>query len=197
MMLSDTFVQNTQYQEFTMKHRFAILIFAVSLFVATIILPVVAQENAEDGAVCDSTLATLILVAEFKYDYLSAMMMDEEMMAMMPNLNFGQYQPLMDEIVAMMMEMMEEDPMMGMTEEEMAMHDELLAKYKSMTAKDAIADYFASMNMDMMGDNMTELVSGTVSNEDPACAAARIDVEAFLLAHVLTELSTMSMSMGQ
>lgn len=181
-----------------MKNRFLGLILLV-IFLVSSIAPTFAQdEMMEEGVVCDSTLATLILVAEFKYDYLSMMMMDEEMMAMMPHLDFGQYQPLIDGIMAMMMEMMEEDPMMGMSEEEMMAHEEMLNAYMGMSSTDMIHEYMMAMGEEeMMAENMTVLTSGNVADEDPACAEARAHVESFLLAHVLTELDMMMMEMDQ
>jgi hypothetical protein len=171
-----------------MKQRLAILAVLMSLLIGALV-PVFAQDAMmEEGAVCDSTLATLILVAEYNYDYLSGMMMDETMMEMMPKLNFGQYQPLIDSIVAMMMEM-EGDMMMEMTPEEQAAHDEMLASFMGMDSQTAISTYMTSMMMEMTEENMTVLTAGNVANEDPACATARASVESFLLAHILTEMS--------
>jgi hypothetical protein len=160
-------------------------VFGFGLFTA-------AQDAEEMGPTCDSTLATLVLVAEFEYDYLSHMMMDEAMMAAMPKVHFGEYQPLIDEIVAMMMEMMEEgDDMAGeMTEEEKAMHDEMIAKYMGMSAKEAIGEYMTMMGMEMMAD-APALAQGDVAGEPAECAVWRADVQKSILAHILTEISMM------
>jgi hypothetical protein len=179
-----------------MKKRVTVLYVSLMLLVGAIFVPTLAQDTMEEKAVCDSSLATLILVAEYHYDYLSHMMMDESMMAMMPNLDYGQYQPLIDEIMTMMMEMMEEGSMMEetMTPEEIAAHDEMLANLMAMESKDAIVAYLTSMNMEMSADaSMTVLTPGNVADEDPACAAARADVEKFLLAHIITSMSMMGM----
>jgi len=178
--------------------KFGILV-SSGLLIASAFL--ITATNAQDATMeapmmeavtCDSTVAVLLLVAEHDYDYLSGMMMDEEAMAMMPHINLGQYQPLVDEIMAMMTAMMEEEPMMDMTEEEMVAHDEMLKNMMSMSTKDMISTYMTSMNMDMSGD-MMELTPGNVDGEPAECAAVRADVEKFLVAHIITEMSMMPM----
>jgi hypothetical protein len=141
-----------------------------------------AQE--EMGVACDSTLVTLLLVAEHDYDYISGMMgTDMEM----PALDLGQYGPVIDSIVAMMMEMQGEatgEPM------DMTAHDAMLADMMAMDTAGMVAAYMSGMNMEM--GEMTTLAPGNVADEDPICATVRADVEKFILAHILTEMAMMA-----
>ena len=69
----------------------------VVLELATPHPPVLAQDgNLMDGkpVVCDSTLALLLLVAEHDYGYLSDM-------PALPNIDLGQYAPLIHQIIAL------------------------------------------------------------------------------------------------
>ncbi len=133
--------------------------------------------------VCDSTLAVLLLVAEHDYDYISAKM---DMGEAMPNLDLGEYGPVIDEIVSMMMQMMEEAPAEG--EMDMQAHDEMLQNYMDMDAMTAVADFMQNMNM-TMDEMTTALPAGDIPGEDPVCGQVRADVQQFLLAHILTEMS--------
>jgi hypothetical protein len=170
--------------------KVSILCLTVILLAGFAISPIQQTAHAQDAAVvCDSTLAVLLLVAEHDYDYLSSMMMSEDAV-MMPHFDLGQYQPLVDEIVAMMMEMAESGEMAeGMTEEDMAAHDEALGMYMEMSDSAAmVAAYLEGMGMAMDSMSSTVLTPGNVAGEDPACAAARASVENFLLAHIITEM---------
>jgi hypothetical protein len=170
----------------------------LSLFVILSVLAggvlVYAQDaTTEAGSMitCDSTLVTLLLVAEHDYDYLSAKMdMGEEV----PAIDYGQYGPVIDAIVAMMMQMQDEAAMAtaeAMTEEQMAAHDQMLTEMMTMDTAGMVASYMSSMNM-TMEEGTTTLTPGNVANEDPVCAEVRADVEKFILAHILTEMSMMS-----
>jgi len=158
------------------------LLFTVSTFV-----PAVLYAQDDMGVVCDSTLVTLLLMAEHDYDYLSGMM-DSDME--MPSVDYGQYGPLIESIMAMMMAMMDE-----MSEEDMMMHEEHEAMVMEMMAMSP--QEMMDMAMDGMGmesvdmSMMTQLTPGNVEGEDPACAALRADVEAFLVAHIVTEMAMM------
>lgn len=134
--------------------------------------------------VCDSTLVTLLLVAEHDYDYLTNM---SKSMETPLNIEFGEYKPLLENIMAMMMSMqqnMTEDEMAAMESEEMMM-GEMMEKSNA----DLIKEYLASMNMDAMGETMTTLPTGALANEDPACTSLRADVEHFLLVHTIADMT--------
>lgn len=151
-----------------------------------------AQDDMmEESITCDSTLATLLLVAEYNYDYLSEKMAMDMMDDPTLHIDLGVLQPVADEIAAMMMDMMEEDDMSddSMSDEDMMAHDEMLNSMMGMSAADAVNAYMSSMNMETM-DMMSELPTGALADEDPACTAVRADVEQFLLAHILTSMST-------
>jgi hypothetical protein len=107
--------------------------------------------------VCDSTLITLLYIAEHDYGFTS-MSMD------LSTFDKGQYAPLFDAMMAMMMEgeaMATEEAMM---EEEMA--------------------------MDMM-EGMTMLTPGNIEGEDEACTALRAEVETFLYATLSADMMIM------
>lgn len=164
----------------------------ISLLIGFIVPAAVAQDEMAK-ITCDSTLVTLLLVAEHDYDYLSAKMMDEEMMDH-PALRIdkGALTPLVEEIMAMMIAMMEEDPNMGMTPEQMAAHDAMLAEMMMKTPAEMVASYMMSMNMEM-AEEMTELQPGNVAGEDPVCTEVRADVEKFIIAHLVTEMALKGM----
>lgn len=157
---------------------------------ATLVLvfaPARSTVQAQDdmGVACDSTLATLLLVAEHDYDYLSSMMM--EMPESMPNLDLGQYTPLINEIVAMMTEMAGE-----MTEEEMMAMEEMntmMADMMAMSDADLINSYFTGMGMDAVDFSMyTTLTPGNVEGQDEVCAQVRASVQQFLLVHTIYDM---------
>ena len=146
---------------------------------------VAAQDDSP--VVCNSTLAVLLLVAEHDYDYISGKM---DMGEPMPTLDLGQYQPVVDDIVMMMTQMMDENSS-DQQSMDMQAHDEMLQSFMDMDSTAAVAAFMQSMDM-TLGD-VTQLTSGDVPGEDPVCGQVRSDVEQFLLAHVLTDLSMSDM----
>jgi hypothetical protein len=108
--------------------------------------------------VCDSTLITLLYIAEHDYGFTS-MSMD------LSTFDKGQYAPLFDAMMAMMME---EEAMA--TEE--AMEEEM------------------AMEMEMM-EGMTMLTPGNIEGEDEACTALRAEVETFLYNTLSAEMMMM------
>jgi hypothetical protein len=121
------------------------LLFALVL--SLIAIPVVAQDSMTH--VCDSTLITLLYIAEHDYGFHS-MSMD------LATFDKGQYAPLFE---AMMSEMSEGDMMA--TEE--AMMDEMMTE---------------EAMMEDMGE-MTMLMPGAVGGEDPACTDLREELDVF------------------
>jgi hypothetical protein len=99
---------------------------------------------------CDSTLITLLFIAESDYGFHS--MMD------VTSFDKGQYAPLFE---AMMANMDMGDSMMQPTEEMMAEGD--------MMTEDST----------MMQGDMMMLTPGIVADEDPACTDLRAELEAF------------------
>jgi hypothetical protein len=145
----------------------AALVFAVSV-------PIYAQDDM--SVACDSTLVTLLLVAERDYGYLSSKMD----MGEMTNIDLGQYDSLFSSIMsAMMMDEMTSDDAMNARVEEMRMMGsaEMLADYAEMTG--------------MANESMTVLEPGVVSGENELCTTLRADVEQFILAHILADMEMM------
>ncbi|PJF21973.1 MAG: hypothetical protein CUN56_08350 [Phototrophicales bacterium] len=101
--------------------------------------------------VCDSTLITLLFIAEYDYGFHS--MLD------ISTFDKGQYQPLFD---AMMM--MDDDMMGDDMEDDAEMMDE---------------DMDEDMGDDMMMEGMTMLTPGHIADEDPACTELRNELDAF------------------
>lgn len=165
----------------------AILAVICLLFAALVVAPTLVLAQDDTPIVCDSTLVTLVLVAEHDYDYLSGMMDSE---TEMPSIDYGQYGPMIESIMAMMMQMMD-----NMTEEEMTMHEEhsaMVAEMMGMSTQEMMDMAMAGMGMESVDmSTMTQLAPGNVEGEDPACAALRADVESFLVAHIATEMATM------
>lgn len=157
------------------------------LLTSLIFTPVLVLAQDDMGVVCDSTLVTLVLMAEHDYDYLSGMM-DSEME--MPSIDFGQHGPLIESIMAMMMAMMDE-----MTEEEMTMQEErnaMVMEMMGMSTQEMMDMAMAGMGMESVDTSMlTQLPPGNVEGEDPACTALRADVESFLVAQIATEMAMM------
>lgn len=182
------------------KKQVLLLCSLVALVAALATSAIFAQDDMMDEKIaCDSTLAVLLLAAEHDFDYLSSKMMSEEMMNH-PALSIdkGQYTSLVDSVVAMMTAMMEEDPMMGMSEEEMMAYNEMLASMMAMSPADMVHAYEESMGMTMEeGMMMTMLPPGNIPGENPTCAEVRADVEAFIIAHIITEANMMMMAEGQ
>jgi hypothetical protein len=164
-------------------------LFAVLLVTVFTLTPTRQAAFAQDAAPvsCDSTLVTLLLVAEHDYDYLSSKVDTDEGV---PNVDFGQFGPLVESIMTMMMETMGE-----MTEEEMMAMQEMesmLAPMMEMTSSEIIASYEMAMGMEMMGD-ITQLAPGDIAGENQLCTALRADVERFLIAHIVAEQEMMMM----
>ena len=134
--------------------------------------------------VCDSTLVTLLLVAEHNYDYLTNM---EKSGAKAPAIEFGDYKPLLENIMAMMMEQQK-----NMTQEQMdaaAAEDKMMGEMMAMSNADLIKEYLKSMKMEGGAmDAMTALPTGALASEDPACTTLRSDVEHFLLLHTIGDM---------
>ena len=162
--------------------RLSLAFFAAILAVVAVgFRPATVRAQDSMAVSCDSTLAVLLLVAEHDYDYLSHM-------AMMPNVELGQYHGLITGIVAMMQSMeMSDDEMMAM-EAMQGRLDELMM----MSSGDMLHEY------DMMGmsdtesmDGMMMLPPGDVPGEDELCTTLRADVEKFLTAHIIADMESM------
>jgi hypothetical protein len=127
----------------------------------------------------------LLLVAEHNYDYISHMMM--EMPESVPNLDLGQYGPLIESIVAMMTEMAGE-----MTEEEMMAAEEMntmVMGMMEMSDTDLINSYLVASGMGEVDfSTLTTLTPGDIEGQDAVCAAVRADVSQFLLAHTVADM---------
>lgn len=180
-------------------HRFYRL-FAV-LSVAALSFAIFAPSSAritraqDKPLTCDSTLVTLLLVAEHNYDYLTNM---EKSGSKIPNVEFGDYKPLLDNIMSNMMAMQQ-----NMTQEQMdaaAQEEKMMGDMMGMSNKDIIDQYLKSMMnsssmaeatpdaMGSMDSMMTQLPTGALMNEDPACTTLRTDVEHFLLIHTIGDM---------
>ncbi|MBK8022407.1 MAG: hypothetical protein IPK19_13525 [Chloroflexi bacterium] len=143
-----------------------------------------AQAQDETPVVCDSTLMLLLYIAEHDYDYLSSQI-DSEMGV--PNVDFGQYDLIINETMAMMMDMMGE-----MSEEEMAEHtamEEMMAPLMAMDVNGILGHYAETMMME--GSSMTTLEPGVVAGEPELCTSLREDVSRFLIAHLVTSTEMM------
>jgi hypothetical protein len=158
---------------------------AGTLLAAALFVPFALRSQAQgDGPlVCDSTLMLLVYIAEHDFDYLSGNRMNDPEAAA---IDYGQFTPLIEETVAMMMAMME-----AASEEEMAMMEEMEMMVEPMMAMDLQAltnAYLGSMAMDEVDlSTFTQLPSGALEGESEGCTALREDVTQFLLANILTE----------
>lgn len=146
-----------------------------------------AASAQDDMAVsCDSTLVTLLLVAEHDYGYLSHMMDSE----MAPNVDYGQFSHLITDIVARMQAM-------GMSDEDMATAEAMqmaMDAMMAMSTDEILHSYdMAMMEDDMSGEMMTALTPGNVAGENELCTTLRADVEKFLVAHIVNEVQSMPM----
>ncbi|MBI1259681.1 MAG: hypothetical protein GC204_19615 [Chloroflexi bacterium] len=116
----------------------------------------VTQAQDSMKHVCDSTLITLLFIAESDYGYHG---MDTSVY------DKGQFTSMFEAMMAHM-----DDSMMMTPTEEMMMGDDSMM----MTPTEEM----------MMGDAMmTTLTPGIMANEDPACTALRADLEAFFYKH--------------
>jgi hypothetical protein len=113
-----------------------------------------AQEQTDGMTACDSTLVTLLFIAEHDYGY-HAMGVDTS------TLEKGAYAPWFEEMMAMMEEG-------DMTEE--PMEDEMLEEEEMMEEGE-------------MSENMMTLAPGNVVGENEACTALRAELEAFFYDH--------------
>ena len=147
----------------------------------------VAQAQDSMATACDSTLVTLLMVAEHDYDYLTNMMaMSEGSGEMMTEIDYGQYTPLINEILARMQAMAGD-----MSGDEMMQGDEMMGM---MSAQDTISAFITSIGMEAPDFAMyTDLPAGDVAGEDAACTALRADVQQFLLEHVIADMQMGSM----
>ena len=124
-----------------------------AIFVFALVVPALAQgDTMSDKIVCDSTLMTLLLVAEGDYGYHD---MDTSVY------DKGELQPAFDSMMSMMDESMGSDTMMG---------DE-------MTPEAMMGD---EMGSDTMMDDSMMLPHGDVAGEPEECTALRTSVESFL-----------------
>jgi hypothetical protein len=133
------------------------VIAAIALSAVSLLRPARAQD-AMMLHVCDSTLITLLYIAEHDYGFQS---MDMDL----ATFDKGQYQPLFDAMMAMMME--EE----AMATEEAMMEGEM-------------------MEMEMM-EGMTMLTPGNIEGEDEACTALRAELDTFLYNTLSAEMMAM------
>jgi hypothetical protein len=165
------------------QKRFLSLTIVLTLVFGLLIAPAAqAQMSTESAApvVCDSTLVTLLLVAEHDYDYLSNMEMNR---GTMPNVDMGIYKPIIDSIMSMMTshQSMSTDQMQMMATEE--------AQAKSMSDEDLMKMWVKETKMTGDVAMMTMLTQGDVPGEDPACSALRKDVQHFLLVHIVASMN--------
>ncbi|MCA0455859.1 MAG: hypothetical protein LCI00_17920 [Chloroflexi bacterium] len=158
-----------------LSYRFASVL-AVLTFGLLAFNPIRAQDTP---LVCDSTLVTLLLVAEHNYGYLTNM---QTMSGTSSNIEFGAYKPLFENNM-MMQESMSGDNMDMSTEEPMM--GEMMTKSNA----DVIKEYLSSMSMDVMVDPMSMLPTGALPNEDASCTSLRADVEHFLLVHTIEDMT--------
>lgn len=162
----------------TFKRLGALLLVTVLAFG---LLPVASAQD-DMSVVCDSTLVTLLLIAEHDYGYLSHMLGDE--MAA-PNIDYGQFSHLINDIVSQMQTM-------GMSEEAMATAESMqmtLDTMLGMSTNEILHSYDMAMMSDGMGEEtmMTVLTPGKVAGENELCTSLRADVEKFIVAHIVAE----------
>jgi hypothetical protein len=145
-----------------------ILVFA--LLAGLIALPAPHATDAQDGMItCDSTLITLLFIAENDYGFHS--MMD------VSTIDKGQFAPAFEAMMAMMDdEMMDEE----MADEEMM--DEEMADEEMMDEE---------MAEEEMMDDMMMLAPGVVAGEAAECTALREEVEAYLYKAISDEMMMM------
>lgn len=161
--------------------RFGLSLVVVLLLAASVFPFVHAQDNTMmDKHVCDSTLMTLLLVAEGDYGFHS--MQDTS------TFEKGQLQPLFD---AMMMAN-------DMSGDNMSSGDDMSndSSMSDNTMAESTAD--ASMSDNNMGNTMTDMVTlapGNIAGEDEACTSLRAELESFFYDH-WSMMSGDSMSNG-
>jgi hypothetical protein len=126
------------------------------VFVVALVAPASAQDDMmSDKIVCDSTVITLLLVAENNFGFHS--MMD------VSQFEKGQFQPLFDTMMANMDEMSGDE----MSGDDMADNGDMMEE--------------STMGDEMMGDEMmVTLEPGNIMDEPTECADLRAEVEGFL-----------------
>lgn len=134
------------------------------VFVVALVAPASAQDNMmSDKIVCDSTLITLLLVAENNFGFHS--MMD------VSQFEKGQFQPLFDTMMANMNDMSSGDMSSG----DMSNDSDMMQE--------------ATPGDTMMGDNMmVTLEPGNIADEPTECADLRAEVEGFMYDQLSTDL---------
>lgn len=172
-----------------MKARLFLVAALLAVLAVVPLAGVSAQDTmASDKITCDSTLATLLLVAENDYDYLSHMQMDETMMDNAAlKIDLGVLTPIAESIMSMMQDMSGDMSTPSMSADQQMAHDQMLADMMAMSPADQVAHYLQSMNMETMDMGMDH--PGDVAGEAPECATVRADVERFLVAHIITHMS--------
>lgn len=131
------------------------------VFVTGLAFSVVQAQDESMTHVCDSTLISLLYIAEHDYGY--------EPMMDVSTFEKGQYAPLFDAMMAMMME--EEGEMMEATEEAMMEEGEM-----------------------MMEGDMVMLTPGNIEGEGPACTELRASLDDFLYKALSEEMMMMEES---
>lgn len=134
---------------------------AVVLVGAALLFSVRAPRAAAQDTMmhtCDSTLITLLLIAEHDYGF-------HPMSVDAATLDKGQFAPLFDAMMADMA-MMTPEPMM---------EGDAIMTPEAMTEGDM-------MTMEPM-EGMMMLAPGNIEGEDPLCTALRAELEAFFYAH--------------
>lgn len=159
-----------------MKQRIFLFV-GLILSLLLLIAPAQAQDENqnEDLLRCDSTLITLLLVAQTDYGY--------EVSEEFPQLNFGQFTPFFTTELAQGDTNMQTDadPMAEATEEADMMTE---------------ATEEADVNVDEV-DTLTQLPPGTVEREDVQCQELRADLETFFFEEFETRMGVDNLeSMG-
>ncbi len=122
-----------------MLKRIVQVMLVVSLLVL-VIVPVTAQDDMGEMVVCDSTLVTLLFIAEYEYGY--------EPMVDVSTLEKGQFAPWFDAMMAMM-DMEEEAMSEEMTEEPM---DDMMMSEDMVTLEPGVVAEENSFCTDLRAD---------------------------------------------
>jgi hypothetical protein len=128
--------------------------------VGTFSLAPVAQAQTGSTVVCDSTLITLLFIAERDYGFKS--------MSDVSTIEKGQYSGLFQGMMSG--GMMATPEAMMPTQEGMATQEGMMPTQEGMMP-----------TQDAMGGSMVQLLPGVVPGENPACTALRAELEAYLL----------------
>lgn len=170
----------------TRRYFTVVLVFGLLLVAAF-----VGSSQAQDdmAVACDSTLITLILVAEHEYGYLSGKLASGEEL---PHLDYGQFDHIINDTIAMMQmgdemsgeemdDMATEESMDEMGEEDMMMPTDV---------NTTLSEYDTSMGYEMM-EGMTTLEAASVAGEPELCTQVREEVTSFLVSHIVSEAMMM------